>query len=597
MRRQIPRANRSAFANVVMPLSEVVVGQDSRRLYVGDGVTPGGIALSPALGVELQEFGGAGDYIIGGAGTDNGAAFAAAMAIGPIILPPGLYYVGSNLTVSAHVTFVPGARLIIPNGVTVTFSAEISAAPTLQIFNLTGTGAVAGLSDVQVCWFCGDAWSNPARTDGRALAQKAYDACAQPSAGSAVVRWPGGYLKHDGTPITVTKGQKTVGAGKSGTLLLWTTTATAGFAISVASYASIKGIGCSWGDYAIIPASGKFISVSGVLGVEIDDIRSDVSFDAISFTGGAASCTVENFNLYESFNSGVYCNGVGDIFVNDFIINTNFVYLTVSAISGVFAPGEQVHGGTSGAQGPLERINSGVLTIGYSAAAAPAYTVAETITGLTSGATATVTVARTPHALGGIRLQEHVEAFIAQAGDIIGGQSPMTTDATSNTQGNRPAYCSFTGVYFDSGLFGDGHNNSVEFDFNDCWWSNRLYGASFTNCDGFKFNGGKIINNGTAGHTVNATCTNFAYNGLSIRGNSASAPSTFSGILFKAGVSKFSVTNCIGDDAVLGFGTQKYAVEVEAGASDRYRISHNRFTSAQVSDGGTGVNKIVGSNY
>lgn len=529
---------------------------------------------------------------VGDGTTNDRAPFVACDVIGAFVVPPGMYRIPSNITFANHVTFAAGARLVIPTGVTVTFNGGL-AAPSAQIFNFTGTGAVAGLSSVDILWFVGDAWNNPSRVDGRALAQKAYDACVS----NAVVQWPTGYLKHDGTAITVMKGQQTRGGGKNATLLLWTSTATNGFAVSTVSFASISGVGCSWGDYRLLPASGTFIRVSAVLGVSLDDIGSYVAYDAVTFDSSVAACTVTNSNFFESFNAGVTAQNAGDIFLSNFIINTNLVYVVTGAATGTFQVGEQVKGLSSLKQGPLQRIDDTTMAVGYVGSTPQVFSVGETIQGITSGATATITSARIPHASGGIRLADHVEAFIAESGDIIGGQYPMVSDAASNTQFNRPAYCSFTDVYFDSGIYGCAHNNSIEFDFVGCWWSNRSNGAVFSNCDGFKFNGGKLINNAVNGHQINATCTNFVYSGVSFRGNSVSSSGLFNGLLFKAGASKFIVTGCIGDDSALGYGTQAYAVNVEAGASDRYQIVNNRFTSAQLNDGGTGVNKLVSANF
>ena len=60
--------------------------------------------------------------------TDARAAFVACDAIGPFTVPPGLYFIASNLTITNNVAFQPGARLVIvPTGVIVTFNGAISA--------------------------------------------------------------------------------------------------------------------------------------------------------------------------------------------------------------------------------------------------------------------------------------------------------------------------------------------------------------------------------------------------------------------------------------------------------------------------------------
>lgn len=81
--------------------------------------------------------------------------------------------------------------------------------------------------------------------------------------------------------------------------------------------------------------------------------------------------------------------------------------------------------------------------------------------------------------LGGIRLINKVEAFVASDGDVINGVYGMTTTAASYTLGNRPAYNKFSNVYFDSAANGVSIDQAVEFDFTSCWFSNRPIMASF----------------------------------------------------------------------------------------------------------------------
>lgn len=84
----------------------------------------------------VRHFGARGDGV-----ANDRAAIAAAAAIGPIRFDEGRYLVSSNLTIVNDVTFMPGARLVIPTGVTVTFSGAVNA-DVAQIFECTGTGKV-----------------------------------------------------------------------------------------------------------------------------------------------------------------------------------------------------------------------------------------------------------------------------------------------------------------------------------------------------------------------------------------------------------------------------------------------------------------------
>lgn len=204
-------------------------------------------------------------------------------------------------------------------------------------------------------------------------------------------------------------------------------------------------------------------------------------------------------------------------------------------------------------------------------------------------------------ALGGIRLEDKVEALMARDGDIIRGAYSMTTEATVNGQGTRPAYNRFVSVYFDSSANGVDLRKSVEFDFIGCWFSNRpgqgvVVGST---TDGMRFNGGGAINCGSNGAVVEPGALRTVFNGFASRGNGTQAANTYMGIYVQAGATDFVIQGCtLGGD--LGFGTQKYGVEVAAGASDRYVIKDNLVSgngTGGVNDGGTGVNKTVEANY
>lgn len=88
--------------------------------------------------VTVKDFG-----AIGNTTTDDRAAFASADVVGTtVLIPAGDYLIGSSISLSSAYSFVDGATLVIPNGVTVTFNGGISAG-VHQIFNCSGTGAVA----------------------------------------------------------------------------------------------------------------------------------------------------------------------------------------------------------------------------------------------------------------------------------------------------------------------------------------------------------------------------------------------------------------------------------------------------------------------
>ena len=205
--------------------------------------------------------------------------------------------------------------------------------------------------------------------------------------------------------------------------------------------------------------------------------------------------------------------------------------------------------------------------------------------------------------LGGLRLIDKVEAFVASDGDIIQGVLAMTTGATSNVTGARPAYCRFTNVFFDSASNsnqGVSVDKSVEFDFVGCWFSSRPgAGIAMTNTDGMRFTGGGAVNCGTHGVLVQNTCVRTVFLNFRASGNSVQSANTSDGINIAAGTTDFIIKGCT-LAGTLGFGTQRYGASVTTGASDRYIIVGNLVNgngTGGINDNGSGVNKQVANNY
>ena len=86
--------------------------------------------------VSVKDFGATGDGV-----TNDRAAFLASNIVTEVYVPPGTYLISTSLTLTAGIRFAPGAMLLIPNGVVVTFSGAVDALP-YQIFSFTGTGSV-----------------------------------------------------------------------------------------------------------------------------------------------------------------------------------------------------------------------------------------------------------------------------------------------------------------------------------------------------------------------------------------------------------------------------------------------------------------------
>jgi len=121
-------------------------------IIVPNGVTTYYYALQYEGVVNVKWFGAVGDGV-----TDNYNSFSnIPSSIKNIELPKGNYIIGTNTTINATITLVPGAVLNIKDGITVTFTNEIIAG-IYQIFNLNTSGLIIpNLSKNNKCyieWF------------------------------------------------------------------------------------------------------------------------------------------------------------------------------------------------------------------------------------------------------------------------------------------------------------------------------------------------------------------------------------------------------------------------------------------------------------
>jgi len=76
-------------------------------------------------------------------GTDDvRGAFAAADTDGPMLLPPGTYRIGTSLTITKHVTFMDGAKILAPSGVVVTLAGGYTAPLDAHVFDVSEGGRI-----------------------------------------------------------------------------------------------------------------------------------------------------------------------------------------------------------------------------------------------------------------------------------------------------------------------------------------------------------------------------------------------------------------------------------------------------------------------
>jgi hypothetical protein len=208
-------------------------------------------------------------------------------------------------------------------------------------------------------------------------------------------------------------------------------------------------------------------------------------------------------------------------------------------------------------------------------------------------------------ALGGIRLYDKVEAFIATDGDILLGVHSMTTDSAANTIGNRPAYNNFTNVYFDSSVNGVLINNMVETEFVGCWFSGGRSGSgqpgcTLTNTSSINFTNSRFFNCGSSGCFIAASTVRTGFTACKFESNSqTSGANVAPGLTVAASTQHFLVLGCIASNTLYN-GQQGYGIVINSGC-DFFNVSNNDFTSnglGGIANGsGTDATKIVASNF
>lgn len=214
---------------------------------------------------------------------------------------------------------------------------------------------------------------------------------------------------------------------------------------------------------------------------------------------------------------------------------------------------------------------------------------------------------------GNIRIVNQCEAVVFTDGEVLEGRFGLVTDATVNTNGNRPAYMKFNSVFFDSSDFGTDLKNAALVVFTACWWSNgrsdlagsQLAGVDQPACtitgaiDSFTFNGCHFVSGGSHGVFLGSAPARTTFIGCNFNSNHAGPnPADAYGFLAGAGATDFTITGSIATNG-LGAGTQQYGIVIGSGASDRYVITDNQLTGNSVGslfDGGTGTNKRVVDN-
>lgn len=175
--------------------------------------------------------------------------------------------------------------------------------------------------------------------------------------------------------------------------------------------------------------------------------------------------------------------------------------------------------------------------------------------------------------LGGIRLVDKVEALMMVNGDILQGVFSMTTDASVNALGVRPAYNTFQSIFFDSATNTALIDKMVETDFIGCWFSNGRSGggsAGMTaqNSRSLRFTGCRFFNSGGHGALVQSSAIDTSFVNCKFESNSVTAGSGVAhGLSIADGTNRVKVIGCTASNG-LYTGTQGVGVLVGANSTN-----------------------------
>ena len=533
---------------------------------------------------------------------DDRDAFVQADALGSFTVPPGAFRIGSDLTLTADVTFEAGAVLVIPNGVTVTFTGNVDA-PRKRIFSLLGDGAVSGLYNTSLEWFVGHIKGNliyPPTIECRALIQAAFHATPD---GGMVTSGPGWWLI-DGAAYIDVGGASFQGYNRDATGFLWAGSSTYGFRARDTGLGyrggSLRGFTFKPKTKGTIPTDGWAIYVNQS-DFAVDDFMIFDPYNGINWdTLTAGSCS--HFQIIGALKAGFKAlNGISDLKVRDFVIQSLYEWVTLSGVTGAFNVGDDLtlNGGASGGSVVDAYGSNRYRMMFYSTKPA----IGNTLTS-SSGGSATISSVTVGHQVAGLRWEvtdgvSYQEAMSFEDGDVLGGEYSFTAHGMGAVgRGGNPAYNHVSqSMYFDttwSGALLDGiYGTSL-----NAWFATSrttdAFGVALVNCK--KVRGSPhLVNNAGAGIQWDNTCGDIEFLSIDCEGNnvkySSGAASTMGDIRVLGGGGNWSlIGGRAGFQGANGV-TPVHSICIADGAGDSIKVIGLNVAGASVYNGASGASQ------
>jgi len=522
------------------------------------------------------------------------SAILAADAIGPWRLTQGRYLIDADTTITKTVTVDPGAVFVIADSFSLTFTVDPIAPPNVVIFDTSGTGAglVEGLSVCHLDWWAGGARN--VATDATVRVKKAAKAV---EAKNGVLKMGPGSYRITGTTAVDMKGSSLVGAGRFKSVLLFTTSTTNGVLCSVSEGGAVEGVGFGMASADTVATAGTVIKFSSAAhNGTVKGVRIQGGYNGIQFLGinGGKS---EDVDIFDSLNTGLWVSGSANIEAAQTRVSAFTDFVDLSTTAGFIAGESLTWTGGNGNYGYTTSGTRAKILINDNAPA-----VSATITGVTSGAVATMTARYAPHAAGGLRVEGNSPATSIVNSSFAGGVYAGVITATVYAHGSWPEYSTVANAYFDNSDLGLLISGAAGLSFSETWFASRNGdGVTLQNTLNVTFAKCKFDSCWRHGALVKATAIKTSFDGGYAAGCNRSTTLSGDGIHFEAGTTKFRVVNMdLGGSTVGAANTQRSGVNVAVGASDYYVITGNLVGGnviSGVSDGGTGTNKTVSGNW
>lgn len=193
-----------------------------------------------------------------------------------------------------------------------------------------------------------------------------------------------------------------------------------------------------------------------------------------------------------------------------------------------------------------------------------------------------------------------VEGWVLESIRCTMCKRPILIDAALSTARNCPSFGRISNCFFDTANVSGSLAKAREITVSNSWFSSNAAesGLSLGITHGVTFSQSQFINNAQHGLILSASANFTVINNCQFSSNSA-ASTTGSGVVVSAGTNNFTITNNLFDNSSLS-ATQRWGVFVNAGASTNYIIAFNQCygnVSGGVSDGGTGSQKLVQTNF